>query len=247
MPIYRYTAISHEGRPASGELEAANVQAAIEQILALHAKVQSIQEVASEVADEAAAAPTVPNEEDVLLQRQLQRLVEQRAVIAPALEAYAAELSRGPARSELQSMLGQMQQPQAAADIGQALTPLWVRLVCASFRTLSASYLVRVLDRRHQSAEVTYRTVARVLAYPAAVFFLAIVVFVLFAYLVAPTFREIYVSFGTVLPPATRLVLRIAETVTSIGWYWYVLITLLAVVTVWWIAKVCGQTDRSCV
>jgi type IV pilus assembly protein PilC len=98
---------------------------------------------------------------------------------------------------------------------------------------LSPAYLTRILDRRHQSLEGTHDTIARVLAYPAVVLSASVIFFGLFAFLVAPVFRDVFDSLGVELPWLTSFVLRSAEWVTSIAWYWYLLIFLSVAAIVW--------------
>jgi len=229
MPAFRYRAISADGQPVTGEVIADDVQSAINQVLSTHRKVLSIQEVGSSAAEDGSA----PGAEEKLLREQIDRLVERRGVIVPGWEAYAAELPAGAERTEVQAMAHQLQQPHAAEQLYQTLTPQWARVVCASFRTLSPAYLIRVLDRRHQSLEGTHDTLARVLAYPAVVLSASFIFLGLFSYLVAPAFRDVFASMGFELPWVTRFVLRSAELVSSIDWYWYLLVVLLGAAILW--------------
>ncbi len=229
MPTFRYSAISADGQSVTGEIEADDVKSAIERVLNTHRKVVSIQEVGSS-AERASSAAQAAEE---LLREQIGHLVKRRDEIIPAWEAYAAELPAGVERTEVREMAHQLQQPLATEELCHNLTPLWARVVCASFRTLSPAYLTRALDRRHRSVEGTQDTLARVLAYPAAVLCASVLFFGLFAYLVAPVFRDVFASLGVELPRLTRFVLRSAECITSIAWYWYLLIALLVAVILW--------------
>ncbi len=229
MPTFRYRAISADGQSVTGEVTADDVKSAIEQVLSTHRKVLSIQEVSSPAQRDASA----PGAEEGLLREQIGRMVEQRAVIVPAWEAYAAELPAGGRRTEVQAMAHQLQQPHAAEELCQSLTPQWARVVCASFRNLSPAYLIRTLDRRYQSLEGTHDTLARVLVYPAVVLCACFVFLGLFAYLVAPVFRDVFDSLGFELPWLTAFVLRSAEWITSIAWYWYLLVALFVAAVFW--------------
>ena len=229
MPTFRYRAISADGQSVTGEVTADDVKSAIEQVLSTHRKVLSIQEVSSSAERDA----SVPGAEEGLLREQIGRMVERRDVIVPAWEAYAAELPAGSERTEVQAMAHQLQQSHAAEELCQSLTPQWARVVCASFRTLSPAYLIRVLDRRHQSLEGTHDTLARVLAYPAVVLCASLAFLGLFSYLVAPVFRDVFDSLGVELPGLTAFVLGSAEWVTTIAWYWYLLIVLLVAAVLW--------------
>ena len=177
--------------------------------------------------------PSPPTDADNLIRGQLNRILEQRAVIGPALEAYAAELPRSAERSEVLAMARRIHQEGTADDLSETLTPPWARLVCASVRSVSPSRLIGALLQQHQAIETAQRSVVQMLAYPALVLLASLITFGLFSYFVAPVFREIFTSFQTELPQFTSFVLWSAQHVAAVSWYWYTLVVVLIAVALW--------------
>ncbi len=228
MPQFRYQALNAGEQLVAGEIEAESVAQAIGQLEAGGLVVQSIGYSTADkaisqvpVAERREKKPLlmVTAAEQAELDRHLARIVERARSLAPALRAYAAEMS--PSRSrrqllELLTVLDMSDTPQAVAAL-QRLPAFWIPLLAAATKTDDPGRMIQVFVRESNRAAELSRLWRRTLVYPLVLLSAAMAVMVFLSLIVIPVFRRLFEDFGLRLPALTQAVLAVAEWISS-GW-----------------------------
>jgi len=232
MPQFRYHALNAQQQPVAGEVTAPSVAQALVDLEALGLNVQSISRIesASTVAGSpfAGSGPTA-------LQLHLRRVIERGREILPALKAYCGELTSRSRRRRLEEVINVLE----IGDAGEAVRRLetlpgyWIPLLTAATSSQDPGRVLREFLRESRRLEELRRQWWVSLAYPLLVVLLAFAVLAAFSFLFVPIFREIFSGFGLRLPTFTRLVLSVAEFITS----GRILIAILAVVVCFFVLR----------
>lgn len=211
MRNFTYQALTENEELRTGEISAKSAATALEQLEAQGLRVLLIREVNGVVTapagteDRAHEAQATIGES--LLSERVAHLLAKRKSLAPALQAFAEELPRSRARRDLFSLADRIQQGASVEELTTRplVMDLWLPIIGGS-SGLGTGYLQDALHEAERTFANRTR-IARSVAYPVAVFLMALAVLVLLGVVVVPAFREIYDDFGMSLPGITRLVL----------------------------------------
>jgi general secretion pathway protein F len=253
MPRYRYSAVDSQGKPASGEVEAAGVEAARQELAAAGLEPKSIS--LSEIPPPSPRGGWLSTEETVELARGLAQLTKASLTLAGGLRALADELPGGrrpyvlwylarlvgladhrtPQEARLPGVLRAMSsQLEAGATLESVIAaqgprfPAHLRgLVLAGLRSgRLAEVLEEFVDLERAQLELRRRLWLS-LAYPIVLLSILTLLLAFLQFVLTPAFVRIFHDFQTRLPLVTEFFLR---TVGPATWFLGGGLLLLAVI-----------------
>jgi type II secretory pathway component PulF len=151
--------------------------------------------------------------EQAALQSHLVKVLDQARAIAPALEAYAAEMPSGRQRRQLRAVCQIVERGDAtdAASALQRLPDYWIPLLSAASFTNDPGRVLHEFIAESQQANELRRQRWLAFAYPFLVLSIALAVLAMLSIFVVPVFREIFDDFDLELPGLTMAVLSVSQ------------------------------------
>jgi type II secretory pathway component PulF len=212
MREFFYQALAQDQQLCTGQIAAPSAAAALESLESQGYSVLLIRQVDAATV----AAPSTPrralhNAGEKILTERVAEMLEKRAVLAPALAAFAEEMPSGRARRELSELASKIHGGATAEELSHAsnFTSTWLPLI-GNQSTVGAAHLQDVLAEAER--ETASRTqMKRILAYPVAIVALAFLVFILLAIMVVPAFEDIFNDFDMLLPDTTVMVVSFSR------------------------------------
>lgn len=228
MPRFRYQALNADGHPVTGEVEAAAVAAAIEQLEASGLTLQAISIATAEPTDLFVTSQHAPAPEpltsgeardEAVLRTHLALTVEQARSLTEPLSAYVQELPTGRRRTALAEMCRIVEQGdlEAARASFESSPEYWIPLIGSSAIGRDSASVLQKFIVESREIDETRRQWWTLLAYPLFLVGFALLVLVLLARLVVPTFRSIFHDFSLELPAITRWTIGISEWLATAG------------------------------
>jgi type II secretory pathway component PulF len=239
MALFVYHALDDAGRAVAGEIEASDVPQAAAQLQAAGLRVQSIALASSAVvarAENETAASAQPastdhasHNESAVLKTHLAAALERSRNIAPALEAYAADLPKSPQRRRLQSACAILRQGDvsAAAAALADLPEFWIPLMGAATASRDPGFVLREFLAESKNADELRHRWWLTLAYPLILLGLAVAIMTALSHYVIPGFRDIFKEFAMTLPALTQFVLAVSRTLATWGFGLLAIIAVL--------------------
>jgi len=229
MPRYCYNAVDSQGKPVSGELEAAGVEAAREELAAAGLDPQSIS--LSEVSPPSPRGGWLSTEDAVELARGLAQLTKAGLPLAGGLRALARELPGGRLPDVLRAMSSQLEAGATLDSVIKAQGPRFPAhlrgLVLAGLRSgRLADVLEEFVDLQRAQIELRWRLWLS-LAYPIVLLSILTLLLAFLQFVLTPAFVRIFNDFQTQLPLMTQFFLRTAGPAT-----WFLAGGLLLLATV---------------
>ncbi len=145
------------------------------------------------------------------------RMLEDRATLMPAVAAFAEELPESSYRRKLQALVAKLEEGTTAEalcrsrDTAATLLPLVAR---PTFPLRAGGRLHELFVEAARESELR-RERLRVMLYPSVVLILALAVLVFLSIVVVPVFDDIFSSFGLELPGFTQVLLQISNSIRS--------------------------------
>lgn len=222
MPHFHYQALNAAQQLVAGKLEAPSVAQAIAQLEAEGLVIHSIGYAAGDrseaSAPQIATAPSaVTTLEQIALQQHLTQVIERARPLLAALHAYAAELPPGRYRQQLTMMLQIIERrdvQQASAGL-ERMPAYWIALLSAASSSPEPARILNQFLNESQRADELRRQWWWTFAYPLTILIASMALVAFLSFVPIPIFREMFTSFGLRLPEVTRLVLAVAESITS--------------------------------
>lgn len=207
MPNYSYEAVGSDGEVVSGEIAADRVSDAIAQLEAQGLQVESIRAIV--------AAPDTSIHRKAFYDR-IDKALESRENLIPALEALAAEVPHRDAARDLRHFANELRSGTNAEQFAKRdSTAVWIPLIVRGLESAStADRYGQLMDDAARESE-NRKNLRAVLAYPLFLLILAGVILIFMSILVVPTFAKMFSEFGLRLPLPTRFVLWISEQLTD--------------------------------
>ena len=220
MREFFYQALAEDQQLCTGQITASSAAAALETLEAQGLSVLLIRQID----EKTVAVPTTPDRAHrlirastnagtkVLIER-VGEMLEKRAVIAPALAAFAEEMPSGRARREMSDLATRIHAGSTAEEFAQSpnFARTWLPLV-GNQSTVGGAHLQDVLAEAER-VNANRTQMKRILAYPVTVIVIAFLVFVLLAVMVVPTFDDIFDDFNLRLPGTTLMVMGFSRLV----------------------------------
>ncbi len=243
MANFRYQALSADQQPASGVLEADSVQQAIAQLEAAGLTIQSIGYAdTSSASDTLRVSDTLTHDETIargmprsavdieqaVLRSHMAQILERGRAIAPALRAYAEEMSPGYRRRQLRTVCNVLERGNVAEATTEliALPDYWIPLLSAATSSADPGRVLHDFLAETERADNLRRQRWKSLAYPFVVGCLALAVMTMLSIFVIPGFRGIFEEFDLNLPKLTLVLLNVASWLSSL---WLFLVIALIV------------------
>lgn len=206
MPKYFYQATRGDGQSVTGQLDADGVSQALAELESGGLSVESI--------SLASLARQTRGEglETSSLDGRFNAVMDRREVLLPALKALADDLPATRARYDLRQLIGQLGRAKSAAELRHSRNAVqWLPLLLTGWT--SETNARRISDLVAQaSRECQNRSRRRrLLAYPAVLLLIVLIVLVFLCAFIVPTFGSMFDDFGLVLPAPTRVVVFISE------------------------------------
>lgn len=231
MPRYAYQAIDAQQLTVSGVVEADSVGHAATELQKQGLVIQSIAQVTDR--DEATSLPGAPtgvssqsgsSPQISTRERSTQALLTDRMDLAmqrgkhliPALEALLQEVPTGARRRRLRQFLQALKAQDSAAALPtfSAFADLWLPL----FRAASSERPAQTISEFFadcQNADQNKQSSRGSALYALLVVVAAAFVLVTLSILVIPTYRSVFEGFGLRLRPSTKVVMTVAEWISS--------------------------------
>jgi type II secretory pathway component PulF len=227
---FQYHALDEQEQAVTGEIAAATVQQAVEQLESRGWVLQSIALV-----EPAATADVTEDAETDALQAQWQRALKHGQPMLPALRAFVEEFSSRRDLRHLNNMIDVIERQDAkAAHEAMLLQPgYWIPLFSALAQSSDPESVL------HQFLAVSRRTEDSwwqwwlAWAYPLATLGLGLLFAVAFAFWIVPDYYAIYRSFNMDVPLSTLVVFHVSHAITS-GLLLMIAMALLATGGVLW-------------
>ena len=218
MREFFYQALAEDQQLCTGQITASSAAAALELLESQGYSVLLIRQVDTKCA----AAPSALHGGNILsrvptnlgtkiLTERVAEMLEKRAVLAPALAAFAEEMPSGRARRELTDLATRIHSGTTAEELAQSpnFASTWLPLV-GNQSTIGGAHLQDVLaEAERENANRTQKK--RILTYPVTVMVIAFLVLVLLAVMVVPTFEDIFDDFEMDLPETTEVVVSFSR------------------------------------
>lgn len=218
MANFRYNALNSDRQQVAGELNAENLQQAIDELEARGLTVQSIAHAQS--------APTIPTTEAQVTDETSARVVMEQTVlgahlahvregaktITPALQAYCEELPVGRRRRELEIVIRALEGSDdvEAQKVFAGLPEYWIPLLSAATSSRDPGRVLQEFLSEAEQTEELRRQWWLTISYPLFILCVAGVVLALLSVLVVPLFANIFREFNMTLPAFTEFTISAA-------------------------------------
>jgi type II secretory pathway component PulF len=255
MPRFHYKSIDANGKPTSGEMDAADIGEVTARLEADGLKVASVEPITDSPASDPpaeeidSAGRTVERmrvRDFRRLSGQLGDITEAGLPLVQGLSALAAELPSSRFRRGLRSIVSHL---EGGGDLASVLrdhgapADLQALIAAGAKSGHTGELLGRYAAQARQVSDIKLRAVIA-LVYPLIILTLLSVLLVAIMVEIVPSFRKIFEDFGTELPGITKLVLFISDVLISHG-LWLIAALILMASVIWIVvAFVLDKTTR---
>lgn len=230
MPYFTYEAVNETGKKIKGTLQAADKQAAIQELRGMKLSVRGIRErKIGWLHREIHIGSPVKMKDFVVFCRQFATLIRAGIQLDQALDVLEDQASgktlKQAIRDIRQQVLAGSQLSEAMKQHPNVFPDMFVNMVMSGE---VGGQLDDVLERMATHYEKEHRTMQKVksaMTYPAIVLVLAVGVVIFMLAKVVPTFAGMFADQGLELPLVTKIVMGASDFVTH---YWWILLLGLA-------------------
>lgn len=230
MPYFTYEAVNETGKKIKGTLQAADKQAAIQELRGMKLSVRGIRErKIGWLHREIHIGSPVKMKDFVVFCRQFATLIRAGIQLDQALDVLEDQASgktlKQAIRDIRQQVLAGSQLSEAMKQHPNVFPDMFVNMVMSGE---VGGQLDDVLERMATHYEKEHRTMQKVksaMTYPAIVLVLAVGVVIFMLAKVVPTFASMFADQGLELPLVTKIVMGASDFVTH---YWWILLLGLA-------------------
>jgi type IV pilus assembly protein PilC len=217
MPNFTYQARDPSGRPAGGDIEAADVQAAAASLMDRGLMVISLRPSVGRKKGQKRHRGRVKSQDLVVFTRQLATMMDAGLPLVQSMTALEEQTASPVFKPVLRSITENVEQgrafSEALAEHPKVFTRLYVSMVEAGE---TGGLLAEILDRLASYLEATARLKKKVksaMTYPVIVCFIAISIALFLIIKVIPIFGGIYKDFGAALPMPTQILINISDVI----------------------------------
>ena len=226
MARYTYTAISRDGSPINGQIEALSPELALRQLTdAGHYPISATD--ATSHAGLAGKAPWLsltrpPSAAQItLFSRELAMLLEAGLTLSQSMRMIEAETSNPRLQKLAAGIRSQIASGKSLHDAleasGPAFPPVYVGMVKAAKASGQLdTVLERIADAREREQKLRGKVISALL-YPSLLVVTAIVAVLVIFILVVPRFKQMLAGTGSQLPSSTQTIIAISDFLTSHG------------------------------
>ncbi len=232
MATFMYSAVTPEGEPRKGRLEASSEQDALDVLAGRGLYPQSVREAGGGFRlpglSRGVSAASV-----ALITRQFESILGAGLTVEESLVFVARSSRDERVRAALEDMLAEIRGgatlSAAAARHPQLFNGFFVGMLAAGEATGDLEHVMgRVAEQLERQAEVK-RRVQNAMVYPVVVLLAGVgLMYAMMAYIV-PQFADVVLDLGVEVPFATRMVLGLSDWLQSFGWLLVLVLAALVV------------------
>lgn len=240
MPEFRYRARDERGEAFTGEVEAANYDAAVEQILAMGATPVDLRpaDVRRNLADvdlneilKQYFEPSVKLEDLIMFTRQLQTLMRAGVPIVRSLRGLRENTKNPRLARAVEEVADGLERGQTLSEAMAEQSEVFPRLLIAMVRVGEESgqleeSLGRMAENLDQERQ-TQRRIKQALRYPTLVMFALAIGLAVVNIFVIPAFADLFKQFDAELPLSTRALIATSD--FFVTYWWAIVGTILLV------------------
>ncbi len=219
MPIFIYKARNKAGRKVKGEMDIASQEMARMALQRKGFTEIKVKPKPKDLLEGTFLEGKVKSRDMVVFSRQFSTMINAGVPILEALQVMCDQTENNKLRRKLYEIRNDVEGGnslyEAMAKHKDVFDDLYTNMVNAGE---TGGVLDTVLERLSEYIEKADNLKSKVkgaMAYPVVIFFIAIAVVGVILTFVIPTFEEMFQSFGTELPMATKIVLALSNAVTS--------------------------------
>jgi len=216
--LYRYRAVDSYGEPLDGTMEA---ESAEHVTTILSERGVQVNEVEPLIPDQPLAPTGRPLDwqELSMFNEQLMAITKSKLPLAPSIKAMSRDLKKGALKSALDDLQKELEQgrslEEAIASAPQIFPAMYISMIRAGERSGNLPGILEMMNT-HSTRMVDLKNQLRlVLAYPAMVLSLSILIVGFILIKVVPVFAEIFMEFGAGLPAPTQFLVDLSQFVTQ--------------------------------
>jgi type IV pilus assembly protein PilC len=227
MPTFVYEARERTGRRTKGKIESSSKALAIVQLKKEGLIVASIEEEKKTILDmEIHLTRPVKFQHIVIFLRQFATLIRAGISIVEAIRILSMQSESKMLRRILGEVEGELrkgiQLSEACAKHKKVFEPLFVSMIRAGEASGQMEVVLDRLAAYYERSHYTREKIKSAMTYPITILILALGVLVYLLTSIVPVFVGMFASFGAELPPITKLVMALSQSVTE-TWYLYLI------------------------
>ncbi|TET25711.1 MAG: type II secretion system F family protein [Dehalococcoidia bacterium] len=236
---YAYVAYTEDRRLVTGKLSATSEEVATNLLSYGGYQVVSLRQIIPFFNMEklTAAFSRIKPREIIMFSRQLALLLESGTDIVTSLELLQSQVTNRPLKKIIGEVASDIRSGTslsiALSRHPQAFTPVYYRAIAAGEQGGNLEVVLRQMADYIERGVITEKKIKNALTYPIIVVIVAFVVIILLVTFVLPTFISLFTSFGAELPLPTRMLIAATDWLGQYGLY--LILTILAAVTIAWI------------
>lgn len=224
-PVFRWSGVDHQGEKVSGEIEAASLEAAKEQLSQQRIKIRSVRKKV-EIGLFSEKSKKITPMDLAVFTRQLATMMQAGVPIVQAFDLVAGTSQK----DQMKQLLRQLRAEVAGGNLissamrkhPQYFDPLFCQLVMVGEQSGTLDIMLDRIASYKEKTELLKGKIKKAMTYPAAVVIVAIIVTGILLVKVVPQFEALFQGFGADLPAFTQMVLGLSEVVQD--WWWAVLL-----------------------
>jgi type II secretory pathway component PulF len=240
MLTYRYTALSEQGSPSSGLIEASDEHQAADILRARKLLITSLEVKRETKLTEIFGGGKVSAKVLGTTTRQLTTMVTAGLPLTQSLEVLSGQMKQGTLKRTLENIIRDIDGGSSFSKSLEKYPNVFPRLYISLIKAGEASgNLDKILGKLSDSLEGQAELKSKVkgaLIYPMIVLIAMAGVMVLMMVFVVPQMKTVYVSLNAPLPLSTKMLVGLSNLMTN-QWYIFVIIVVAAVSGYRWFAK----------
>ncbi|MFC7321032.1 type II secretion system F family protein [Halobacillus campisalis] len=227
MAHFKYDGRNKQGRKKSGKIRAESKQEALQSLRESGMFIAHIEEMNGFLYQEIRLAKKVKSQDFVLYLRQFETLIAAGVSILDSTYILMEQSNSKSLKKVLRDVAEELEAGHAysdAADRHQDVFPvLFINMVRAGEAGGNLDEVLQRMASYYEKQHDLKQKVISALSYPFVVGLIALSIVVFMLSYVVPRFEDMFLSFGSDIPPFTHFVLNIG---TFFGVYWWLMLTV---------------------
>jgi type IV pilus assembly protein PilC len=215
--LFRYRAVDQYGEPLDGTMEEESAETVTSVLSERGVQVNSVEMVVDE--DGPVSGRALDWNELALFNEQLQTITRSGLPLAPSLKAMARDLNSGRLRTLLHTIESDLNSgkslEQAVQRHPQSFPAMYVSMIRAGEKTGNLPGVLEMMGEHSTRMLDIKDRVKIILAYPAIVLAVSLLVIYFLLVRVVPVFADIFGEFGAGLPAQTQFLVDISDLLIS--------------------------------
>ncbi|MBM3246633.1 MAG: type II secretion system F family protein [Candidatus Omnitrophica bacterium] len=237
MPVFNYLATDYTGHKIKGRIEAKDRVSVINSLRKTQLIIISVTELKEKEGGLLRKSGAISLEDLVVFSRQLSALVKAGISLVRGLNILFAQVENKRLKEIISAVVSKIEAGSSLSDAlagyPKVFSPFYINMIRAGEFSGALDTILERLALYLESVGKLNRKVKSAFVYPVAVISVALLITSLLFVLVIPKFKEIFMTLGVSLPPATRLVIGISELFKKFFYLVPVIVVILVVALKW--------------